>query len=69
MIAERHDIARLQSDFYRLQFRKILRWLMVSICIMFILIAAVIYLVLFHPAPQYYANTTEGRILAMPQAK
>ncbi|TAK77213.1 MAG: hypothetical protein EPO11_02890 [Gammaproteobacteria bacterium] len=69
MIAPRQDIARLQSDFYRIQFHRLLRWLMVSFFLMFLLIAAVIYLVLNHPAPEYYANTTEGRILAMPPAQ
>ena len=67
MLGRRHESARLYSDFYRDQFRKILRWLMVSVFIMFILIAGIIYLILFHPAQQYYANTTEGKILLMPK--
>lgn len=66
MLGQRHEIARLQSDFYRDQFRKMLRWLTASIFIIFVLIAIIIYLLLFQPVQKYYANTVEGRILAMP---
>lgn len=66
MLAPRNQIARLQSDFYRDQFRRMLRWLIVSSVIMFALIAGVIYLLLFQAPQRYYANTTEGKILAMP---
>ncbi|EKD70566.1 MAG: hypothetical protein ACD_46C00488G0003 [uncultured bacterium] len=67
MIAPRHEIARLQSDFYRDQFRKLLRWSIISVFVMFALIGAIIYLVLFQPVQRYYASTTEGRILVMPK--
>lgn len=67
MIARRHEIARLQSDFFKNQYRRILRWIIASVVIMFALIAAIIYLVLFRPAQYYYANTTSGRILEMPK--
>jgi hypothetical protein len=66
MIGSRNEIARLQSDFYRDQLRKVVRWLMVSVILMFVLIAMVIYFVLFQPSQDYYANTMEGRILDMP---
>lgn len=67
MLGRRSDIARLQSDFYRDQFRKMLRWLTVSLAIIFLLLAAIIYLILFRPPMHYYANTTEGKILNMPR--
>ncbi len=66
MIGSRNEIARLQSDFYRDQFRKVVHWLMVSVILMFILIFMIIYFVLFQPKQNYYANTAEGRILDMP---
>jgi intracellular multiplication protein IcmL len=65
MLGQRHEIARLQSDFYRDQYRRVLRWLMGSVLIIFIMIAVIIYLVLFQPLPQYYANTVEGKIMPM----
>jgi Na+-transporting NADH:ubiquinone oxidoreductase subunit NqrC len=67
MLGSRHEIARLQSDFYRDQYRKTLRWLMVMMVVIFILIAGIIYAVLARKQQQYYANTTEGKILAMPR--
>jgi hypothetical protein len=68
MLGSRHEIPRLQSDFYRDQFRKILCWLMYSVVIILLSIAAIIYLILFQPAQSYYANTSEGKILRMPPA-
>ena len=67
MLGRRSENARLQSDFYRDQYRKMLRWLIVAIFIMFILIGTIIYEILFAPEQQYYANTTDGKILLMPQ--
>jgi len=69
MLGTRREKARLQSDFYRNQFRKIVSWLMYSIVVMFILIAIIFYLVLSKPTSVYYANTTEGKILNMPPQK
>lgn len=67
MIGRRSEIARLQSDFYRDQFRRMLRWLFVSMLVMLGLILAIIYSILVQPKQSYYANTTEGRIMLMPQ--
>lgn len=66
MLGKGQEVARLQSDFYRDKLRKTLRWLMVCVVIIFVLIAAIIYTILFKPEPNYYANTTDGIILPMP---
>lgn len=66
MIGSRSEIPRLQSDFYRDQFRKVVRWLMAAVVLMFVLIAIIIYCILVQPSQDYYANTVEGRILNMP---
>ena len=68
MISTRKDIARLQSDFYRDQFRRLLRWLMVSLVMILLLIGGVAYFIFVKPVPQYYANTTNGVILPMPRS-
>lgn len=65
MLAPRQEIARLQSDFYRDQFRKMLRWLMYSIGIIYILIGVIVYVIVSQPAQRYYGNTTEGKIFEM----
>jgi len=69
MIAPRHEIAWLQSDFYRDQYRKMLRWLVYTTCIIYFLILAIIYLILFQPPETYYGNTSDGKILPMPPAQ
>lgn len=66
MIGSRQEKAGFQSDFYRDQYRKMLRWLMGAVFIMYVLIAAIIYLILHEVPRSYYANTTEGKILDMP---
>ena len=68
MLGPRHEIASLQSDFYRIQFRKVLRWLGYSLVIVFLLIAGIFYLILVEPSQSYYGNTSEGKILPMPEA-
>lgn len=67
MLGSRHEIARLQSDFYRDQFRKILRWLAITVVIIFLLLAVILYdIFLYKPVVNYYANTIGGKILDMP---
>lgn len=66
MIANRSDIPRLQSEFYKNQLHKVVRWLFMAVTIMILLIIAIVYFILFQPIQTYYANTTEGRILPMP---
>jgi len=67
MLASRHAVAGLQSDFFRDQFRKMLRWLFYSVILMFTLIAMIVYFILAEPNQLYYANTQEGKIFAMPK--
>jgi hypothetical protein len=66
MQGRKYQLAHLQSDFYRDQFRKIMQRLTYSIVIMFMLIAVILYLILFQPSLRYYANTSDGKILNMP---
>lgn len=66
MLGNRQDFARLQSDFYKNQYYKLLRWLTILVVLTYLLIFIIIYLVVSYPSSYYYANTTEGRILPMP---
>jgi hypothetical protein len=66
MLGRRSEIARLQSDFYRDKFRKTLRWLLFSVLAMYLLVAAIVYVILFQPQQYYYANTTDGEVISMP---
>lgn len=65
MLGRRYEIASLQSDFYRDQFRKLLRWLVISIVLILLLLLLIIYFILFQKPQKYYANTTNGKILPM----
>lgn len=69
MIGPRHEIARLQSDFYRDQFRKLLRWLIIAISLIFLLLFIIIYLILFQQPQKYYANTVDGKIIQLTSYK
>ena len=69
MLGPRNEIARMQSDFYRDKFRKILRWLIACVFIMFLLLAAIVYAIFSRPTINYYANTVDGKILDMPAPK
>lgn len=68
MLAKRHELARMYGDFYRDQFRRTLRWLLVAVSIMIILLFGIAYAILIQPPQQYYANTTDGAILVMQAA-
>lgn len=68
MIVRRSTNARLQSDFYRDQYRRMIRWLMVSTVIIFILLFSIIYSIVSQPERKYYGNTMDGQILDMPVA-
>lgn len=65
MLGPRYQIARLQSDFYRDQFRRIVRWLILELLMMALLGCVILYQVLFPPSQAYYANTTDGRVLPL----
>ena len=59
--------AYLHSGFYRDCYRKLLRWLVISVVVILLLVVVLIYL-LFSQAPtHYYANTVEGKILPIQQ--
>lgn len=65
MIARRHQLARLQGNFYRDQYRKMLWLLLGAMIIIIALVLMIISLILIHPKQRYYANTTSGQILPM----
>ena len=65
MKARKIQIARLQSDFYRDQFRKLLNRLFIAIAIIFIQILTILYFIYFEPSRQYYGNTTDGKIIPL----
>ena len=69
MQGHRYEIPHFQSDFYREKYRKLLRWIIFFVFIIFVLILGIIYLILFKPPQKYYGNTTDGKILVMPKGQ
>lgn len=65
MISDRQREARQQSDIYRNGYHKILNALILSCVIIFCLIIAIAYFVLFQPAPHYYATSLGGQLIPM----
>lgn len=65
MIGRKHELARLQSDFYRDNYYKMLRGIIVSAVVIILLILAIIYYVIFMAPPQYYGTATSGQIIPM----
>jgi hypothetical protein len=65
MIGDRHETARMQSDFYRNNYYRVLRLLLFSTGVMLSLILAIIYFVLVVPPTPYYAMTTTGQIITL----
>lgn len=65
MIGRRHEIAWLQSGFYRDSYHRILLGLFISVSVMVVLICAILYYVVVNPPARYYATTTDGKIIQM----
>ncbi len=63
MITNRQANARLQSDFYRDHYYKLLRSILLFMAIILCLSVAIIYFVVFTVPPQYYGTTTSGQII------
>ncbi|MDR3478911.1 MAG: hypothetical protein P4M14_12880 [Gammaproteobacteria bacterium] len=69
MAVQRQQVARLQSDFYRDSYHKLLRFVIFEIFIMLLLISAIVYFVVFQPLSHYYATTTTGLVIPLTPAK
>jgi hypothetical protein len=67
MIAQRSEVTFYQSIFYREQYYKVLRWLMLEAVIILGLILAILYYIFFQPGTHYYITTTSGQIMLLPK--
>jgi hypothetical protein len=65
MITSRQANARLQSDFYRDHYYKLLRSILLFMVIILCLTLTIIYFVVFTVPPQYYGTATSGQIIKM----
>ena len=65
MQGRRHEIARLQSDIYSRSYHRLLWTLCFGLIILLLLMCIIVYMVIFQPAQNYYASTTEGKIIPL----
>lgn len=65
MITDRLRNPRYHSDFYRDNYYKMLNGLVVSCFIILLLIAAIVYFILFRAEPNYYGSSLGGQLIPM----
>jgi hypothetical protein len=65
MLGKRYEQPKFQSNFYRDQYHRILRGLIVLSVFILLLSLGIIYYLLYPEAPHYYASTTTGQIITM----
>lgn len=65
MIDEALERARLRSNYYRDNFRRCVRLLLLNLFIIFVLLAIVYYQLISRPTPPDYISTADGRIVAV----
>lgn len=58
-------LVKTRNDFYRDSYRKIVGALLLTVILMAVLGAALVYLATHPPSPQYFAVTKEGRLTPM----
>ena len=65
MVGTRQQQASYYSDFYRNSYHKVMNVLIMLCFFILVLIAGIIYLVLFQAPVHYYATTLSGQIISM----
>jgi hypothetical protein len=65
MIGKRYEQPKFYSNFYRDQYHKMLRRLIVLSVLILLLTLGIIYYLFYPGAPHYYASTTTGQIIPM----
>ncbi|MBV8801696.1 MAG: hypothetical protein JO131_01785 [Gammaproteobacteria bacterium] len=65
MIGKRYEQPKFYSDFYRMQYHKMLRRLIILSVVILLLTLGIMYYLFYPEAPRYYASTTTGQIIPM----
>lgn len=59
------EVVRLRNNFYRDSYRRVLTGFLLMVVINLILAATLIYLITHRPKPEYFATTSDGRIIQL----
>lgn len=59
------ELIRLRNNFYRDNYRRVMKLLLIMTLVSVLLISAIFYLIAHRPTPQYFATTQSGRVLQL----
>ena len=59
------ELIRLRNNFYRDNYRRVMKLLLLMSVVTILLITAIFYLIAHRPTPKYFATTQSGRVLQL----
>lgn len=59
------ELIRLRNNFYRDNYRRVMKLLLIMSIVSVLLICAIFYLIAHRPTPKYFATTQSGRVLQL----
>jgi len=65
MTEESLELVRLRNNFYRDNYRRVMKLLLIMSLVMVILVLTMAYLFTHRPEPKYFATTQSGRVLQL----
>lgn len=65
MTDESLELIRLRNNFYRDNYRRVMKLLLIMSCALVILVLTMAYLFTHRPEPKYFATTQTGRVLQL----
>lgn len=65
MTDESLELVRLRNNFYRDNYRRVMKLLLIMSCALVILVLTMAYLFTHRPEPKYFATTQTGRVLEL----
>jgi len=65
MVGQKYEIARMRAELHRDNYRQLLRTLIFLNIVTLTLIAGIIYVIIFHPTPTYFATTSTGLVIPL----
>lgn len=65
MVGNKYEIARMRAEMHRDSYRQLLKLLIFMNGVTLFIIACLIYVICFQPAPSYYATTSTGLVIPL----
>lgn len=61
----RIDVIRSKKGFYRDNYSRVCWTLLVALGLIFFMGMSIVYCIIFHPTPDFYATSTDGKIVRL----